>query len=186
MTLGQPLVIRAPIAGEVIENNIVSGMYLSADADPVAIVANLSQVWITAQVKEKDIRFIHESDKMAIHVTAHPGKCIEGTVYHIEEAVDEDTRSIRVLSVCDNRPHNLKLGMYATVHFYGQPEPYTVVTEKAIMQGENDSYILAKVNDRCFVRRPVSVELTKDGKAYVSSGLHPDETVVSEGGYYFQ
>jgi len=186
MTLGQPLIVRAPIAGEVIENNIVAGLYLSADADPVAIVANLNEVWITAQAKEKDIRFIQEGDKMIIHVNAHPGKSIEGTVYHIEEAVDEETRSIRVLSVCDNRVENLKLGMYATVHFYGKPEPYTVVAEKAIMQGENDSYILAKVDDKCFVRRPVSVDITKDGKAYLSSGLHPSETVISEGGYYFQ
>ena len=56
MKLGQPLVVRSPIAGELIENNVVCGQYLKDDADPVAVVADLSKVWVSAQVKEKDIR----------------------------------------------------------------------------------------------------------------------------------
>ena len=55
MILGQPLVVRSPISGEIIENNIVTGQYLKDDTEPVAIVADLSEVWIAAQVKEKDI-----------------------------------------------------------------------------------------------------------------------------------
>ncbi len=53
MILGQPLVVRSPISGEIIENNIVTGQYLKDDTEPVAIVADLSEVWIAAQVKKK-------------------------------------------------------------------------------------------------------------------------------------
>ena len=53
MILGQPLVVRSPISGEIIENNIVTGQYLKDDTEPVAIVADLSEVWIAASSKRK-------------------------------------------------------------------------------------------------------------------------------------
>ena len=56
MILGQPMIVRSPIPGEVIKDNIVTGQYLKDDTEPIAIVADLSKVWIAAQVKEKDIR----------------------------------------------------------------------------------------------------------------------------------
>ena len=186
MVLGQPLIIRAPIAGEVIENNIVAGLYLGSGTEPVAVIANLNNVWITAQVKEKDIRFINEGDKMTIHVNAFPEKLIEGTVYHIEKSVDEDTRSIKVLSICGNRKGNLKIGMYATVTFAGVNEEYTVVPEKAIMQSKDNSYVLVQINDSCFVRKAVLVDFTKNENAYVSEGLNSEDRVIYEGGYYLQ
>ena len=186
MALGQPLIIRAPIAGEVIENNIVTGLYLGSSAEPVFVIANLNDVWVTAQVKEKDIRFIKTGDKMTVHVDAFPEKVIEGTVYHIEKSVDEDTRSIRVLSVCDNRNENLKIGMYATVNFAGSMEDYMVIPERAIMQGNDNSYVMVQVNDSCFVRKAVAVDFTKNRNAYVSEGLNSDDRVIYEGGYYLQ
>ena len=52
MTLGQNLIVRSPIAGEVIDNKLVVGQFLKEDSEPIAIVAELSKVWIVGQVKE--------------------------------------------------------------------------------------------------------------------------------------
>ena len=186
MTLGQPLVVRSPISGEVIENNIVTGQYLKDDAEPVAIVADLSEVWITAQVKEKDIRFIDAGSSLDIEVSALPGTVIKGSVYHVEEAVDEETRSIKVLSVCENSKRHLKLGMYTTVHFLSAPIGQVQISEKALLQGEKASYVYVRVAPGVFVRTAVEVEATKDGIAVISSGLHPGDKVISEGGYYLK
>lgn len=57
ISLGQPLVVRSPINGEVVRNDIVIGQYLREDVGPIAIVAELSKVWIVGQVKEKDISY---------------------------------------------------------------------------------------------------------------------------------
>ncbi len=186
MVLGQALVIRAPISGNIIENNVITGQYLHSDTDPVAIVADLNEVWVTAQVKEKDIRFINEGDNMNIHVSALPDEVIQGTVYHIEEMVDEDTRSIKVLSICNNPDEMLKLGMYATVHFAGKVQEYTVIPEKAVLQGEDDSYIYVLHTDNVFVKQPVNIDFTKNGKAYLTKGLAHNKKIVCEGGYYFR
>lgn len=186
MVFGHPLVIRSPITGDVIENNIVTGQYLNSESDPVAVVADLSSVWVAAQVKEKDIRFIHEGDKMVIHVSAWPGKSITGTVYHVEEAVDEETRSIKVLSICDNKEELLKMGMYATVHFLDKPADCIVIPDKAILQGENDSYVFVEISHNTFARRAVSVEMTREGKAIINQGLQPADRIITEGGYYLK
>ena len=186
MILGQPLVVRSPISGEIIENNIVTGQYLKDDTEPVAIVADLSEVWIAAQVKEKDIRFINAGSSLDIEVSALPGMVIKGNVYHVEEAVDEDTRSIKVLSVCDNSKKHLKLGMYTTVHFLSAPIEQIQISESALLQGEKDSYVYVQVTPDIFVRTPVKVEATKDGFAVINDGLHPGDKVISEGGYYLK
>ncbi len=58
MALGQPLIVRSPIAGEVVKDRIVIGQYMKEDAEPVAVIADLRKVWVVAHVKEKDLSLI--------------------------------------------------------------------------------------------------------------------------------
>lgn len=186
MTLGSPLIMRSPIAGEVIADEIVTGQYFTSESEPIATVADLSKVWIVAQVKEKDIRFIHQGDDMEIAIAAFPGKDIRGTVYRIEEAVDEETRAIKVLSICDNKEGFLKIGMFTTVHFMDKPSDMIEISEKALLQGEKDSYVFVQIAPDTFIKTPVEVETTRDGKAFISKGLKVGDKVISEGGYYLK
>lgn len=186
MVLGSPLIVRSPISGQVINNNIVTGQYIANDSEPIATVADISQVWIAAQVKEKDIQFIHEGDDMEIHITAYPERSLKGKVFHIEEAVDEETRSIKVLSICDNKDRLLKIGMYATVHFIDKPSDFIQIPEKALLQGEKDSYVFVEKAPDIYLRTTVEVEVTKEGKAIISKGLEAHQKIISEGGYYLK
>lgn len=186
MVLGQALVIRSPIVGNVIENAIVTGQYINNESEAVAVIADLSKVWIVAQVKEKDIRFIHEGDHMDIEISAFPGKAVKGVVYHISEAVDEETRSIKVLSVCDNSEGLLKLGMYTTVHFLDKPTDCLIISEKALLQDAKESYVFVQKTTDTFVRTAVKTEEAKNGKVVVIQGLQPGDKIISEGGYYLK
>ena len=186
MSLGQALVVKAPITGLLIENNIVSGQYVKEDDDPVAVVADLSSVWVAAQVKEKDIRFINENGTMEISVAALPGRTIMGDIFHIEEEVDEDTRAIQVLSKCSNKDQSLKLGMYVTVKFTGDPIDMIEIPETALLQGVDDSFVYVKTSPTSYVVRPVKVETTRNGMAVISAGLKAGEKVITKGGYYLK
>lgn len=183
MKLGQPLVVRAPISGLLIENNIVTGQYLKDDVDPVAVVADLSHVWVSAQVKEKDIRFITEGDKLCIDVTAYPGVRLEGEVFHVEEELDEDTRSIQVLSICKNDKEMLKLGMYVTVCFNSVPVDMPIIPETALLQGVDSNYVFVQTAPNTYVRRNVTVEATTEQGAVISEGLRQGEKIITRGGY---
>lgn len=186
MVLGQPLIIRSPISGNIIENSIITGQYITSESDPVAIVADLTKVWVVAQVKEKDIRFIHEGDDMDIHISAIPGKSIKGIVYHVDEAVDEETRSIKVLSVCENKDELLKLGMYTTVHFLDKPADCITIPEKSLLQNEKESFVFVQKGENTFVRTPVESEGGKNGKAIITKGLNAGDKIICEGGYYLK
>lgn len=186
MVLGQPLIIRSPINGDVIENKLVTGLYINAESDPVATVANLSKVWVAAQVKEKDIRFINKEDEMHIHVMALPDKMIEGKIFHVDQTVNEDTRSIQILSECDNVDHLLKMGMYVTVHFMGSESDYITIPDKALLQDDENSYVYVQTAPNTFVKTAVEAEMMKGGKAIVSKGLSKGQMIISEGGYYLK
>ncbi|MFC4675860.1 efflux RND transporter periplasmic adaptor subunit [Dysgonomonas termitidis] len=186
MVLGQSLIVRSPISGNVIGNNIVTGQYIKDDSEPIVTIADLSQVWVTAQVKEKDIRFIHEEDDIEMHIQAYPGKIVKGKVFHIEEAVDEATRSIKVLSVCDNKEELLKIGMYTTVHFLDKSSGFVHIPETALLQGEKYSYVYVLSAPDTYVRTPVEVEVSKNGKAVIAEGLGSGSKIISEGGYYLK
>lgn len=182
--IGSPLVVRAPISGEIISNKIVNGQYLKGDDDPVMIIAELSKVWISGDVKEKDIRFVNKGDQVSVKVSAYPDRNITGKVYHINEIVDEDTRSIKVLIECDNPDRKLKPGMYATVNFSTTPEKTVMIPVTALMQQDNSQYVWVKTGKSQYAKRSVTTGETDQKTVRIISGLQPGETIMTEGGIY--
>lgn len=184
LSLGQALVVRSPIAGEVIENKVVLGQFIKDDAASVATVAEMSTVWIAGQVKEKDIRFIHENDACSIEVAALPEKHLRGKVYHINEVIDEDTRSIQVLIGVNNSDHTLKPGMYVTVNFMEAPSPAILIPVKALFQMNDASFVFLKTPSGQYIRRKVETNGTDQDRVVIKSGLNSGDIIVSEGGAY--
>ena len=184
MVLGQPLIVTSPINGEIVDNNIVIGQYLKEDAAPIAIVAELSKVWIVGQVKEKDIRFIHELDEVEVKIAAFPDRVIKGKVFHVNEIVDEETRSVQVLIECDNKERNLKPGMYVTVRFIGIPKPTILIPTQSVLQMYDNQFVFVQTGKLQYQKRKIETESTSNGKVIVKSGLKPGDIIVSEGGIY--
>jgi cobalt-zinc-cadmium efflux system membrane fusion protein len=184
LVFGQPLVITSPITGEVITNEVVMGQYIKADDAPKAKVANLKKVWIAGQVKEKDIRFIHELDGAEIQVPSYPDKKITGKIYHVDEMVDEATRSVHVLIECINNDHALKPGMYVTVKLIDTPENTLFVPAKAVLQFNDKSFVLVQLAKGKYTRRYVETGISSKGKIAILSGLKSNETIISEGAFY--
>lgn len=184
LSLGQALVVHAPITGEVIENKVVLGQFIKDDAASVATVANLNKVWIAGQVKEKDIRYIHKKDECEIEIAALPGTKLHGKVYHVNEIVDEDTRSIQVLIECDNSNHTLKPGMYVSVNFIDAPTSAVLVPLKAILQMNEANFVFVVTANGKYVKRKVETGGTEGDRVVIKSGLAKGEKIVSEGGFY--
>lgn len=184
ISMGQALKVISPIAGEVVQTNMVIGQHVKSDAEPLAIVAELSKVWVVAQVKEKDMGVIHEDDNVEIRTDANPGQVITGFISHIGELLNEETRSVQVLIVCDNKERKLKPGMFANVHFIGSPKESIVIPSTALLQHEDKSYVFVQENKGQFVRRPVEAITVSPNEVLINSGLDLGDTIVSEGGIY--
>jgi cobalt-zinc-cadmium efflux system membrane fusion protein len=184
LVFGQPLVITSPVAGEVITNEVVMGQYIKEEDSPKAIVADLKKVWIAGQVKEKDVRFIKKLDGAEIQLASYPDKKITGKIYHVNEIVDEDTRSVQVLIECTNEDHTLKPGMYVTVKFIDTPENTLFVPAKAVLQYNDSSFVLVQLEKGKYVRRYVETGISSNGKTAILSGLKANEIIISEGAFY--
>ena len=163
LVLGQPMIVRSPISGEIVKNNIVIGQFMTDDADPVAVVADLNEVWVAANVKEKDI---------------------SGTIYHINEMLDEDTRSVEVLVACDNKERLMKPAMYATVKLTDEPAESILIPTSAILQEEEQAYVLVSSGNNKFLKRKVETSATDGDKSVITSGLQSGEKYVSDGAFY--
>lgn len=182
LVLGQPLIVRSPIEGEIIDNKIVLGQYLKEDAEPVAIVSELSKVWVAAQLKEKDIYSVHESDEVEISLTGLPEIHLKGVVYHISEILDDETRSVQVFIECDNKDRMLKPGMYVTAQFSYDTENSILVPSNSVFQMEGSCFVFLKTGMNEFMRHKVEIAGTDNEKTFIRSGLKPGDIVINQGG----
>ncbi len=184
LVLGQPLIVRSPIAGDIISNDIVIGQYLKEDADHVAIVAELTKVWIVAQVKEKDLSSLHESEEIEISSATLNGNIIKGRIYHISDILDEETRSIQIYIECDNTNHLLKSGMYVSVRFIEQARKNILIPSTSVFQKEDESFVFVSEGDSVYTKRNVVLTQATGNRLLLKSGLQAGETIVNNGGYY--
>lgn len=184
LVLGQPLVVRAPVAGEVIANKVILGQYIKEDAGSVATIADVSALWIAGQVKEKDIRFIHTGDECQVEVAALPGVTLKGKVYHINALVDEDTRSIEVLISVMNTDHALKPGMYVTVSFSAPPVNALQIPVTALLQSSGAPVVWVAAADGKYVKRSITTTGANGSQVIVTAGLQPGERIITTGAFY--
>lgn len=183
-SIGQNLVVSSPIAGEVIANEVVMGQYIKDDDEPYAKIAQLNKVWVVGEVKEKDLGFITQLDEAKISLAAFPDKELTGSIYHIDEIVDEDTRSVKVLIECENENNVLKPGMYVSVKFVDTAKETLLIPAKSVLQYNDRSFVFVEVSEGNYMRRYVETSVSVGDDIVVIKGLKENESIVTEGAFY--
>ena len=194
LQMGQPLKVVSPISGEVVKCDITIGGYVKEDAEPLAVIADLSKVWVAARVKEKYFGAIKQGDRVEVYTDTHGAaslanhsrKIIWGSIYYIGEILDEETRSLEVIVVCDNADRELKLGMFCEVHFLSAPTQAIILPATAIMQEQDSDYVFVETEKGKFIRRKVVSESSHRNEVRIISGITEGENVLVEGGVYLQ
>ena len=184
LVLGQPLVVRSPIAGEVVKNDIVIGQYMKEDADPVAMIADLNKIWVVANVKEKDIPLVCQLADVEVNLIAVPDKIIKGHIYHISEMLDETTRSVEVRIECDNTDRSMKPAMYGNVRLSDKALPTIVIPTSSILQEEESCFVIIALGGNRYKRRSITTCLTEGDHTVVTWGLQENDEIVTEGAFY--
>jgi cobalt-zinc-cadmium efflux system membrane fusion protein len=179
--------IRAPIAGTVVEKLITPGQLLQAGTTPCFTVADLSRVWVMAQVSGSELASVSVGDPAEV-VTGIASKNFPGTVTNISALVNPDTRAVLARIVVDNPGDFLKKQMYVSVRIHSrQQSTGLLVPVSAILRDdENLPFVYAIQHDGSFARRHVTLGYRTGDHYDIADGLKAGDQVVVDGGIFVQ
>ena len=179
--------IRSPLSGTVVEKLITPGQLLQAGTTPCFTVADLSTVWVMANVFETDLPFIAPGDSAQI-LTGGPGGPIPGRGDYIAALVDPTTRAIAVRIVAPNPNGVLKRDLYVRTAIQSRREGTGLLVPVAavLRDDENLPFVFIANADGTFARRRVQIGARIGDRQEITSGLSAGETIVVDGGLYLQ
>ncbi|WP_394822379.1 efflux RND transporter periplasmic adaptor subunit [Pendulispora albinea] len=174
--------LRSPIAGTVVERNVSVGTAVSADQDtPLVTVADLSNVWVLADVYERDLPQVHMGDGATVQVLAYPDRKLEGTITHIGEVVDPQTRSARARIELANLDRSLRPGMFARVEVHGTTAAAAEVPTSALLARRDQFFVFLHGPDGAYREREVKIGEQHGEHTLILTGIAPGDKVVTEG-----
>jgi cobalt-zinc-cadmium efflux system membrane fusion protein len=180
-------VIRAPIAGMVVDRPVALGQLLQGGTTPVVTIANLSRVWVLAEIPNSDVAGI--GPRSPATVDAGPGiGTFHGVVDNISASVDPNSRAVIARIVLANPGALLKRQMYVDVSIRSpQQATGVVVPVSAVLRDdENLPFVYLALPGGSFARRHVTLG-DRDGLVYqIREGLATGDRVVTDGALFLQ
>lgn len=178
-------VLRSPITGRVVEMAGSQGGYWNDINASIMTVADLSTVWLSASVSEKDVSQMFVGQKARVTLNAYADKAFEAQVKYVGDLLDSDTRTVKVRVAIDNREGRFRPGMYARVSFSTASRPALVVPASALLQSGLYTRVFVEIAPFSFESRIVSVGATlDDDRVEVLSGLMAGDRVVVKDGVF--
>ncbi|MGZ3925174.1 MAG: efflux RND transporter periplasmic adaptor subunit [Flavisolibacter sp.] len=180
-------VITAPITGYVIEKTITNNSAVRSDnsADLFAI-ADLSRVWVMANVYEADINNIHLGDSVRVNTLASPEKNYIGKVDKIYNVLDPATRTMQVRISMDNATGELKPEMFATVTLSAKSSGKLLsIPSHAIVMDDSRNFVIVKKGNKLDVKEINLVKRLED-EAYILGLSEGDSVVTSSQVFLYQ
>jgi Cu(I)/Ag(I) efflux system membrane fusion protein len=174
----EQLPIRSPVAGYVVEKNLVAG----AAVEPGQLllrIAPLDRVWVEAQVQEAQIALVRPGMRVAVEVPSLPGRRFEGTLAWVDPSVSESTRTARLRVELTNEDLALRPDMFANVLLETTPSERLVVPLSAVLHAGPRSFVFLDLGEGRLRPQPVSVGVRVGEEVEVLSGLEPGQSVVS-------
>jgi Cu(I)/Ag(I) efflux system membrane fusion protein len=175
----QYLTLRSPASGVVLEKPAIQGKRFMA-GEVLYQVADLSQVWLLAEVFEQDLGQVRIGQPANIKVDAYPDKVFSGKVTFIYPTVTPESRTARVRIELANPQALLKPSMYARVEFgtsRGKGQALTV-SDSAVLDTGTRQLVLVQRGEGKFEPRPVKLGARGDGYIEVLEGVKAGESVV--------
>jgi len=182
------LATRAPLSGTVIEKHVVNGE-LVAPGKEVMLIANLSSVWVWANVHEKDLAALIEQRKqgpipVSITVPSFPGVDYAGKIDYIGATVDEPTRTVKVRAKVANPGSILRPGMFCQVRApFGTAVKAVTVPRTAVFSDEGQSFVFVHWKEDYYLRRPIVTGQVQSKLVEVVKGLKSGERIVAYGAF---
>jgi cobalt-zinc-cadmium efflux system membrane fusion protein len=181
------LVVPSPIDGRITARNAAPGLFVQPGSAPAPYsVADISTMWMLANVAESDIPAFHVGQPVRVSVLAYPGKLFEGRISTIGSMVDPNTRRMLVRSDIRDPNHELRAGMFTTfVIQTGSPmRSLAVPLNGVVREGDGTMTVWVTTDRQHFTQRTVKIGMEYDGYRQILEGLRSGELVATDGAVF--
>jgi cobalt-zinc-cadmium efflux system membrane fusion protein len=180
------LVVPSPISGRITARNAAPGLYVQPGNGAPYAVADISTMWMMANVGEADSPAFRIGQQVRVSVLAYPDRVFEGKISTIGASVETATRRVLVRSEISDPDHLLRSGMFANfVISVGDPARSPAVARDGVVrEGDGSMSIWVTTDRKHFARRTVTVGLRHAGYDQILTGLRPGELVATEGALF--
>src|SRR5262249_49552655 len=176
------MTITAPIAGSVIEVDVGAGAFWNDPNASLMTVADLSSIWVTANVPEKDTALVAKGQPVEVAFAAYPNEVFKGEVLFVSDVLDPDTRRTKVRIAFPNPEIRLKPNMFPNVTFLTSAQTVARVPATALVMKNDSDRVFVEVAPWTFVPRSVEVNFQQGNSAVIKSGLNAGERAIVKGG----
>ena len=181
------LLVRSPIAGEVVLRNAAPGTFVQPGTPPAPYtVADTSIMWMLANVSEDTVALYKTGQPVSVRVPAYPGRVLTGRISGIGTTVDPSTRRIYLRSEVLDPVHILRSGMFAefTITTGEALHALAIPVDGVVREGDGTMSVWTTTDRHHFVRNTVSVGLTAHGYRQILGGVSEGALVVTEGAVF--
>jgi cobalt-zinc-cadmium efflux system membrane fusion protein len=179
--MDQRVTVKAPVSGKVVEITGASGDYRNDTNTPVMTIADLSTVWVAADVPEDRIRLIRPNETVEISMPAFPGERLTGRVRKIGDAVDPQTRTIKVRAELPNPSGRYKPEMFATIRHVQGHSALPIIPRGALLQQQDSNTVFLERAPGEFEEVPVTVAWQDEKQVAIRTGIKAGDRVVVDG-----
>ena len=179
--MDQRVTVKAPVSGKVVEITGASGDYRNDTNTPVMTIADLSTVWVTADIPEDRIRLIRIGETVEVSMPAFPGERLTGRVRRIGDAVDPQTRTIKVRAELANPVGRYRPEMFATIRHVQRFTTLPVIPRGALLQQQDSNTVFLERAQGEFEEVPVAVAWQDEKQVAIRSGVKAGDRVVVDG-----
>jgi cobalt-zinc-cadmium efflux system membrane fusion protein len=180
------IVVTAPRSGVIVERNVTPGQvvaYGQSDTPTnLFVIADLNTMWVAADVYEPDVPKVRLGQTVIVTLPCCPGERSEGRVVNISDAVDKETRTLKVRAVIPNPDRTLKAEMFVKVAIDTGTTRVLSLPQGAVHREGSETFVLVQQEKSDYERRPVKLGSEVDGAVEILAGVTPKDRVVSAGG----
>jgi len=176
------LPLKAPVAGSIIDLEIGQGSFLNDVTAAVLTIADLTTIWVTGNVSEKDTALVAVGQSVDVVFTAYPDEVFKGQVEFVSDVLDPDTRRTKVRIQFANPNLRFKPNMFANATFLARLRKVPVVPTTALVLRNESDQVFVEVEPWVFEPRTVDVAFQQGDQAIVARGLKAGDRVVVKGG----
>jgi cobalt-zinc-cadmium efflux system membrane fusion protein len=179
--------VPSPISGRIVARSAAPGFLTQPGSAPAPYsVADLSTMWMLANVIETDAPAYKVGQAVEVRVPAYPDTVFKGRVTTVGSMIDPNTHRQLVRSEIEDPQHLLRSGMFASfvIHVGDSARSLAVPAEGVVREGDGTMTVWVTSDRRHFTKRTVKIGLQQDGWDQILDGLSPGETVVTDGAVF--